>query len=144
MKKILGFFLAVAAVAGLAAFCTMRWTESRVVSVNEVAAHKWLHQELNLTEAQHAALEPVEAKFAETQRRLAEQLRSANQELARVMGQDKTYTPRVTAAVEMVHHCMGDLQKASIEHIFEMRAVLTPEQGDKLLGLAQRALEQAP
>lgn len=144
MKKVAGFFLAVALVAGLAAFCTLRWTESRVASVNDVAAHKWLHQELNLTEEQHKALEPVEAKFAETQMRLAGQLRTANQDLARLMAQDKTYTPRVAAAVEMVHHCMGDLQKASIEHIFEMRAVLTPEQGDKLLTLAQRALEQSP
>ena len=36
---------------------------------------------------------------------------------------------------------MGDLQKASIEHVFEMRTVLSPEQGDKLLALARKILE---
>jgi hypothetical protein len=65
-------------------------------------------------------------------------------ELARAIKEDKAYTPRVAAAVEHVHHCMGDLQKTSIEHVFAMRAVLSPEQGEKLLSLAQRALEQSP
>lgn len=144
MKKIIFFFIAVVAVAGVAAFCTLRWSENRAATVSDVAAHKWLHRELQLTEAQHKALEPVEARFAEKERLLSEQLRAANLKLARVMAEEKGYTPRVAAEVEMVHHCMGDLQKASIEHVFEMRAVLTPEQGDKLLALAQRALEQAP
>ena len=144
MKNIVFFFVSVVVVAALSAFCTLHWSESRSATVNDVAAHKWLHQELQLTEAQHKALEPIEAKFAEKEHRLAEQLRAANLKLARVMAADKSYTPRVAAEVEMVHHCMGDLQKASIEHVFEMRAVLTPEQGDKLLGLAQHALEQAP
>lgn len=144
MKKIILFFIAVVAVAGIAAFCTMQWTEHHAAEANEISAHKWLHRELQLTEEQHRALDPVEAKFAEKERQLAEKLRTANRELARVMREDRAYTPRVAAQVEMVHHCMGDLQKASIDHVFEMRAVLTPEQGDKLLALAQRALEQSP
>lgn len=144
MKKVVLFFVAVVVVAGLAAFCTLRWSDSRAAAVNEVAAHRWLHQELQLTAEQHKALEPIEAKFAERERALSEQLRAAKLKLARVMAEDKAYTARVAAEVEMVHHCMGDLQKASIEHLFEMRTVLTPAQGDKLLGLAQQALDQSP
>ncbi len=111
---------------------------------DEVTSHAWLHRELNLTEAQHKALEPIEAKFGERQRQLAAALRESKHRLAQVIAEDKAYTPRVTAAVENVHHCMGELQKASIEHVFAMRAVLTPEQGDKLLKLAQESLEQSP
>jgi nickel and cobalt resistance protein CnrR len=143
MKKVLLFFALVAVVAGVAAFCATHWIENRT-ALNDIAAHEWLHRELNLTEAQHEALEPIEAKFAERQRTLTAALREANVQLARALGEEKAYTPRVAAAVENVHHCMGDLQKASIEHVFAMRAVLTPEQGDKLLALAQRTLEQAP
>jgi len=143
MKKIGLFFVAVLVVAAIAAYCTVRWTEGRSTP-NSLAAHEWLHRELQLTEAQHKALAPIEVKFAETQRRLSTSLHEANVNLARVITEDKAYTPRVAAAVEHVHHCMGDLQKASIEHVFEMRAVLTPEQGDKLLSLAERALEQTP
>jgi Spy/CpxP family protein refolding chaperone len=144
MKKIVGFFAAVVFVAGLAAVLTLRWSERRADAVSEVAAHRWLHQELQLTPEQHKALEPIEAKFAEQQRSLVEKLRLAKAQLARAMAEDKAYTPRVTAEVEMVHHCMGDLQKASIEHVFEMRTVLTPAQSEKLLSLAQQALEEAP
>jgi Spy/CpxP family protein refolding chaperone len=143
MKKVLLFFALVIIVAGVAAFCATRWVENRTVA-NDIAAHDWLHRELKLTDAQHEALKPIETKFAERQRGLAAALRDANVQLAKAMGEEKGYTPRVAAAVEHVHHCMGDLQKASIEHVFEMRAVLSPEQGDKLLRLAQQSLEQSP
>ena len=143
MKKGILFLAAIAAVAALACYFTLTWSQHRVTA-DEVTSHEWLHHELNLTDAQLNALEPVEAKFGDRQKRLAEALREANRQLAQAIAEDKAYTPRVTAAVEHVHHCMGDLQKASIEHVFAMRAMLTPEQGDKLLGLAQKALEQSP
>ncbi|HWB96071.1 MAG TPA: periplasmic heavy metal sensor [Bryobacteraceae bacterium] len=142
MKAVALFFLTVIAVAAISSFCTLRWAAARPPAALD--AHAWLHRELDLTEAQHAALEPVEARFAAKQRDLTERLRTANHELAQAMGEDKAYTPRVAAAVETIHHRMGDLQKASIEHVFEMRAVLNPEQGDKLLHLAQQALEANP
>jgi nickel and cobalt resistance protein CnrR len=142
MKRILIFFLAVVVVAALSAMCTHRWMHSRPIP-SEAAAHQWLHDELHLTSEQLKALEPIEARYAERQRTLTQQLREANRELARVMGEDKRYTPRVAAAVEMIHMRMGELQKASLEHVFEMRTVLTPEQGDKLLRLAQQTLESS-
>ena len=143
MKKGILFLAAIAAVAALACYFTLTWSQHRVTA-DEVTSHEWLHHELNLTDAQLKALEPVEAKFGDRQKRLAEALREANRQLAQAIAEDKAYTPRVTAAVEHMHHCMGDLQKASIEHVFAMRAMLTAEQGDKLLGLAQKALEQSP
>ena len=143
MRSIALFFVAVIAVAALSAYCAVHWMAGHSSAV-PVSAHEWLHTELQPTEAQHKALEPIETQFAEKQRQLVAQLHSANLELARIIGEEKGYTPRVAAAVEHVHHCMGDLQKASIEHVYAMRSVLTPEQGDKLLKLAQRALEQAP
>lgn len=142
MRRTFPFLVVIAVVAALAAYVTLHW--SRRVSADEVTSHEWLHHELNLTEAQLKTLEPIEAQFGEKQRRLAEALHEANRQLAHAMAEDKAYTPRVTAAVEHVHHCMGDLQKVSIEHVFAMRAVLSPEQGDKLLILAQKALEQTP
>lgn len=143
MKKAILFLALIAAVAALACYFTLSWSQHRVTA-DEVTSHEWLHHELNLTDAQLKALEPVEAKFGDRQKQLAEALRDANRQLARAMAEDKAYTPRVTSAVEHVHHCMGDLQKASIEHVFAMRAVLTSEQGDKLLVLAEKALEQSP
>ncbi|QYM78830.1 periplasmic heavy metal sensor [Horticoccus luteus] len=143
MKKMALFLAAIAAVAAIACYLTLRVAQPRATA-DDIASHEWLHRELKLTDAQHQALAPIEQSFGEKQRRLADALRDANRQLARAMAEDKAYTPRVTAAVEHVHHCMGDLQKVSIEHVFAMRAVLTPEQGDKLLNLAQQALEHSP
>lgn len=143
MKKVALFLTAIAVVAAIACYVTLRMSQPRVTT-DDIASHEWLHRELKLTEAQYRALEPIERSFGDKQRQLAEALRDANRQLARAIAEDKAYTPRVTAAVEHVHHCMGDLQKVSIEHVFAMRAVLTPEQGDRLLVLAQQALEQSP
>jgi len=143
MKRVALFLSAIAVVAAVACFFTLQMSQRRVTS-DDIASHEWLHRELKLTEAQSQALEPIEQSFGDKQRRMAEALRDANRQLARAMAEDKAYTPRVAAAVEHVHHRMGELQKVSIEHVFAMRAVLTPEQSDRLLALAQQALEQAP
>ena len=71
-------------------------------------------------------------------------MRQANQELAAAIAKSKGYSPEVAAAVEKVHQHMGELQKASLEHLFEMRTVLTPEQGERLFQLAHDALEKSP
>jgi Spy/CpxP family protein refolding chaperone len=143
MRKFALFVATIAAVAAVACYLTLRLSEHKVLA-DEVTSHEWLHRELKLTDSQLKALDPIEAKFGERQRTLADALREANRQLARAIAEEKGYTPRVSAAVEHVHHCMGDLQKASIEHVFAMRELLTPEQGEKLLTLAQQALEQSP
>jgi len=143
MKRLILFLAATAAVAALACYVTLHFTQHRVTP-DEVTSHEWLHQELKLTDEQLKALEPIEHTFGARQRQLADSLRDATRQLARVMAEEKAYTPRVSAAVEHMHHWMGDLQKTSIEHVFAMRAVLSPAQGDRLLELAQQALEQSP
>lgn len=142
MRSVVVFFLVVVAVAAIASFCTVRCMTARTAS--EAEGHKWLHKELALTPTENAALKPIELKFAEHERNLREQLREADQDLAKAIAEDKAYTPRVAAAVEMVHHRMGDLQKATIEHVFAMRSVLTPEQGDTLLRLTEEGLLANP
>ena len=143
MKKIFAFLAVIAAVAAVASYLTLYLSRHRVTA-DEVTSHAWLHRELKLTEEQLRALDPVELKFGERQRQLSEELRVANRELARAMAEEKAYTARVAAAVEHVHHRMGELQKISIEHVFAMRAVLSPTQGDRLLDLAKQSLEQSP
>lgn len=143
MKSILGFFVAVIVVAALSSFCTLRWVAARSAKVSS-NPHEWLHRELQLTPEQRKALEPIETRFVERERRLREEMRAANHKLALAIREGKAYSPEVAAAVEVIHHHMDKLQKTSIEHLFEMRKVLTPEQGDKLLNMAERALDQLP
>lgn len=90
--------------------------------------HERVHAELDLTPEQDRRLDAIEAEFAVERTRLEAEMRAANAELAAAIEAEKGYGPKVTAAVDHFHMAMGALQKASIEHVFAMRAVLTPEQ----------------
>ena len=107
-----------------------------------VSGHEWIHKQLNLTPAEQKALEPIETKFAQRKRNLMGEIRSANKELAEAIKQDQADSPRVSAAVERIHHAQRELQEATLEHVFEMKEVLTPEQYQKLLNLTADELNQ--
>jgi nickel and cobalt resistance protein CnrR len=107
-----------------------------------VNGHEWIHKQLDLTAGEQKALEPIETKFAERKRNLMGEIRSANKELAEAIKQDQADSARVSAAVEKMHHAQGKLQEATLEHVFEMKGVLTPEQYQKLLNLTADELNQ--
>ena len=137
--KLAGLLVAVAVVASLSCALTSRcWP--RVLPQPDF--HHWVHQQLNLTPEQDKALDAQEESFAARKKLLNEEIQQANVELATVMQQDKEYSPRVVAAVEKIHHAQSDLEKATLEHIFAMKSVLTPEQFDKLLKLTGDALSK--
>lgn len=111
---------------------------------NQIDAHVWLHEQIGITADQDQKLTEIEKNFAEKQKALREKIHVGNLELAAAMLEDKAFSERVTAAVERIHHAQGELQKLTIEHIFEMQTVLTPQQAEKLNKLAADALVQNP
>ena len=111
---------------------------------NQIDAHVWLHEQIGITDEQHQKLSEVEKNFAEKQKVLREKIHVGNLELAAAMLEDKAFSKRVAAAVERIHHAQGELQKLTIEHIFDMQTVLTPQQAEKLNKLAADALIQNP
>ena len=44
------------------------------------------------------------------------------------MSEEHRYGPKVGAAIDQVHTRMGDLQKATIRHVFDMRGLLEANQ----------------
>ncbi len=90
--------------------------------------HAELHARLDLSDAQHAQLTEIEARFASRKAELEREMRAANRELALAMDEDKSYSPKVQAAVDHFHDAMGQLQKATVDHVFEMRVILEPGQ----------------
>lgn len=134
-------FLLVIAVVAFAVF----WGCGRYYNKpTHFKADAWLHQQLDLTAEQEKKLAAIEEPFHARTHKIEESIRLANQELAKILSEDQRYTDRVAAAVENIHHAQGELQKAAIDHFFEMRAVLTPEQAVKLNKLAVDALATAP
>lgn len=102
--------------------------------------HQVLHEKLHITPEQDAKLDDIEKRYRQRRQYLEEQMRLANMELAEAIKADKAFSPRVQAATDKIHHAMGELQKATLEHLFEMRPILTDEQNRKLEQMVTDAL----
>ena len=90
--------------------------------------HDVLHHKLTLDAGQQARLELLEQQFAVQRRALELELRADNARLAEAMEAEHGNGPRVTAAVDRSHAVLGQLQKATLAHIFAMRQLLRPDQ----------------
>lgn len=121
-------YLVLIAVVAFVATCL--WTHALDASraSQALSVHDWLHSKMALTPVQERALAQVEARFGVEQQRLQGAIAQAKQDLAGALTNEPGYTPRVAAAVEAIHGAQGDLQKSTLQHIFAMREVLTPEQ----------------
>ncbi|MBB3954556.1 periplasmic heavy metal sensor [Novosphingobium sediminicola] len=111
---------------------------------DETALHQLLHDELTLDASQQARIADMNARFAVQKAQLVAQQRAANADLAAALRDEHSYGPRVAAAVDHAHHAMGALQKATLEHVFAMRAVLRPDQAARFdAGVARMLTAEA-
>ena len=90
--------------------------------------HELLHDNLDLDPLQRAKLEALERGFAIQRHALELQLRTDNARLANAIEVEHGNGPKVGAAVDASHQAMGELQKATLAHIFAMRRILRPDQ----------------
>lgn len=114
-----------AALAGcLGAIAADRWLNQE----HSGSLHQFVHDELVLTDEQNMSLETLEARYAVKRSALEASLRASNARLAQAMEEEHAYGPEVSAAIDEVHTRMGELQKATVQHVFDMREILEPEQ----------------
>jgi hypothetical protein len=90
--------------------------------------HDVLHHQLKLDAGQEARIAVIEQQFAVRRRALELELRAANARLADAIQAEHGNGPKVAAAVDSSHVAMGELQKATLAHIFAMRQILHPDQ----------------
>lgn len=90
--------------------------------------HQLMHERLDLTPAQQAEIDRLEKSFSNTRHALDARLRESNAALAQAIETEHEIGPKVTGAVDASHMAMGELQKATLAHVFAMRAVLNPSQ----------------
>lgn len=105
--------------------------------------HALMHDGLDLDPAQERALDALEREFAHRREALEARLKADNTRLAQAIADEHEYGPRVSAAVDAIHVAMGELQKATLEHIFEMRAILRPDQQAKFDASVAESLAKA-
>lgn len=99
---------------------------------------------LDLTATQSARLEALHADFTVRRAAREAELRRANAELATAIRARHEYSPEVQAAVERIHHAMGELQTETIVHVLDMRRELTPAQAATFDARIDRALTDDP
>ena len=104
--------------------------------------HALMHDGLELDNAQERSLAVLERDFAERREALEARLRADNARLAEAIAAEHQYGPRVSAAVDATHMAMGDLQKATLEHVFAMRAILRPDQQARFDAVVAESLAQ--
>lgn len=106
----------------------------------ESQLHVLLHKELDLTPAQEARIQEIERGYAIRRKAVELELRSDNARLAAAIEAEHGYGPRVAQAVDRSHQAMGELQKITLQHIFDMRGVLRPDQAAKFDAAVVKAL----
>lgn len=105
-----------------------------------VELHDVLHHELALDQNQKASLQLLEGRYAVQRRAFELELRADNARLAEAIEVEHGNGPRVAAAVDKSHAVMGELQKATLTHIFAMRQLLRPNQTGKFDQAVVKAL----
>ena len=128
----------IAFLAGVAGVFTGRMLIPARTPASEL--HEVLHHRLRLDADQAARLEAIERQFAIRRRALELELRAANARLADAIQAEHGNGPRVVAAVDGSHTAMGELQKATLAHVFAMRQILRPDQAERFDRAVVKAL----
>ncbi|MBO6548531.1 MAG: periplasmic heavy metal sensor [Rhizobiales bacterium] len=103
--------------------------------------HQKFHEKLNITSDQAKKLLKIEDSFSNKRKALEKRIYLANRELAQAIKKDKNFSLQVQQATNKIHEAMGELQKATLQHFFEMRPILTENQNLKLEKMVSDALE---
>lgn len=127
MRSLVVTALVAALAGGIAAWASASWVMRDRVPPS---LHEVIHDEITLSPEQDTRIEALESEFSVERVRLEAELRAANRELVAAIAANQGDTPEVQAAVDHFHAAMGDLQKATLAHVFEMRAELAPAQAE--------------
>ncbi|RSY85471.1 heavy metal resistance protein [Sphingomonas koreensis] len=98
------------------------------VKQDRIDIHTVLHERLDLDADQERKLDALESEFAVRRRVLEARMRAHNRRLAEAIQAEHRNGPAVEAAIDATHVTMGELQKATLAHVFAMRGLLRPDQ----------------
>lgn len=140
LPVLLGLFV-IALVSAASSFFTLQLA-NRSATASTKDYHEWIHRKLKMTPQQEQLSETSESRYEETKRHLEEVIRLANLELAQNIRRDQSFSPAVQKSMSEIHQAMGELQKATLEHVFELKDVLDREQYTHLIELTVNGLSE--
>ena len=127
--------IAITAVVGLIAGTIGGWMGSRNAAPDDMQAlplrqtvSEIVRNNLKLTPEQTQEINGIESKYYDKRVSLRSQVAEANHELADALMADMAFGREAQMASDHVEHGLGELQRATIQYVLEVRDVLTPEQ----------------
>ena len=90
--------------------------------------HEIVQRNLKLTPDQSKEVQAIEGKYYGRRSALRDEVATANRELADALMADMAFGREAQAASNHVERGLGELQRATILYVLEVRDVLTPEQ----------------
>lgn len=121
-------YVLVAVISAAVALAVSHFGRGLISEKHGSELHQLMHDRLDLTADQQARIDRLETDFSNRRKALDMALRQSNIALAKAIEAEQQIGPKVGAAVDASHMAMGELQKATLAHVFAMRAVLTPSQ----------------
>ncbi len=107
-----------------------------------VSLHDRIHNELVLDKAQNEKLHAMEISFAAQKSVLETRMKNANARLRAAMQSSHDMSEEVLAAKADYVESLDALQTLTLEHIFAMRAQLTPEQAAQFDQIVERSFRK--
>ncbi|MDQ8209443.1 periplasmic heavy metal sensor [Coraliomargarita sp. SDUM461003] len=128
---------------GLSVFVTRSLTNGSAGWRNDMSeGHQWLHEALELTAQERAAIDSFEGQYHQERDELTREFDARIANLRQILVESDEYVPAVDRAIHRIHEVHGQLQELSIQHYYDMLSVLPPQKQDKLRELAVQALSQ--
>ena len=87
-----------------------------------------VHRDLKLTAGQSKEIEAIEATYYQRRSSLRQQVAGANRELADALMNDMAFGREAQLATNHVEEGLGELQRATVCYVLQVRDVLRPEQ----------------
>jgi len=133
MKNTILALLVVTALVAATAFGVARWLRARPLELHDTV---WLQHELNLTDAQAAEVAKLEVDF---QKKLADCC-TAHCAVRADLGESLADPTKAADCSRRMCAAQADSEKAALDHILRVRALLTPEQQQRYTALVQKQL----
>lgn len=122
--------LATIVLAGGTSLAVVYWTRGQGQAPTDF--HRWVHAHLELSDDQHDRLQPAEQRFAAQETAIRLKITEASEDLAVAIQSEERESPKINAALEDLHNAQAELQRATLNHFFDMKEQLDPEQDEKL------------
>ena len=102
--------------------------------------HQWLHEELNLTAEEAAAVDEFEPEYRQQRAELQAQFQTKVEQLRKEITKSDEFSDRAKQMIHELHIIHGKLQELSIHHYYQMMHVLPAEKQAHLRYIAAKAL----